>query len=456
MAPATPERRIDDPPEPAAAEPARRLQAVSGVAMDRPDTAPRGLVRRRLAFAVAALPAIAAAIYAASAGRAGELRVPASQLTIERAAPGVFMDTVPLKAVATPVATIFIDAPEGGNAEEVLVEDGARVDKGAPVVRLVNPSLMLQAAARESDLLQQMATIKESEATIEQRRVELDTRVADARYRAEVAASEAARQRTLAAEGFASPYTLRSAQEESRFQDERLASLREARQHNEALAAAQRTQLAAQARRVADTLQATRQVTEALLVRAPAAGVLSGLAIKPGQAVAGGARIAQVDSGSSFKLVGALDEFYLPRVAVGQSGEIVEGPGQGGALEVARILPQVAGGRFQVELAFRGAPPPALRRGQSLETRLTLGAETRALLLPNAAFLAESGGAYVYRVDPAGERALRTPVRIGRRNLNVVEVLSGLAAGDRVLTSSYGGYVGHDVLRLDPPQGASR
>jgi len=447
-----PAARLADPVAPV--ESAPRLQAVSGAAMDRPDPrAPSGARRRALAAGGTALAvSAAAALWSLAAGRAGELRVPSAQVSVDKAVRGIFVDAVPLKAVATPVDTTFIDAPEAGNVETVLVEDGARVAPGAVVARLANASLALEAAARESELLRQMAAIKESEATLEQRRVDLDTRVVEARYHAQVAASELAKQRTLAAEGFASSHAVTRAEQESRFQEERLASLREAQRHDDALAAGLRTQLAQQAGRVADTLRATRRVADALVVRAPAAGVLSGLAIRPGQSVARGARIAQVDSDSRFKLVGALDEFYLPRVTVGLGAEVVEGPGAGAPLDVVRLLPQVSGGRFQVELAFRGAPPVALRRGQSVETRLVLGAQRPALLLPNAAFLADSGGAWVYRLDAAGERAQRVPVRLGRRNVAFVEVLGGLAEGDRVVTSAVGGHGDRDVLRLDPPK----
>ena len=41
-------------------------------------------------------------------------------------------------------------------------------------------------------------------------------------------------------------------------------------------------------------------------------------------------------------------------------------------------------------------------------------------------------------------------MQLGRRNLQVVEVLSGLQAGERVLTSSYAGLADKERLVLTP------
>ena len=96
-------------------------------------------------------------------------------------------------------------------------------------------------------------------------------------------------------------------------------------------------------------------------------------------------------------------------------------------------------GVFTVDLAFVDPQPPGLTTGAAVQGRLSLGGDQPALVLPAGAFLERSGGDYVFVVDPSGNHADRRRIKIGRRNAEQVEVLSGLKPGDRVITSDYAG-----------------
>ena len=114
---------------------------------------------------------------------------------------------------------------------------------------------------------------------------------------------------------------------------------------------------------------------------------------------------------------------------------------------MSAIYPQIKNGHFGVEMIFVDEPPKALQPGQSLDAKVTLGEPTPALYLPNAAFANDSGGAWVYVAD-ALDGAQRRPVRTGRRNNGQIEVLSGLAAGERVIVSSYAAFGQAERIRL--------
>ena len=98
-----------------------------------------------------------------------------------------------------------------------------------------------------------------------------------------------------------------------------------------------------------------------------------------------------------------------------------------------------------------GAEPTDIQRGQTLQVRLTLDDPSPARLLPNGAFYDETRGAFVFVVSPDGSSAVKRPVRLGRRNAESIEVLQGLDAGERVITSPYTGFA--DKARLDLTQG---
>jgi HlyD family secretion protein len=69
--------------------------------------------------------------------------------------------------------------------------------------------------------------------------------------------------------------------------------------------------------------------------------------------------------------------------------------------------------------------------------RLLIGGERRGLILANGAFYDDTGGQWAFVVSGDGTLAQRRNIRLGRRNLEQVEVLDGLTAGERVIVSSY-------------------
>ncbi len=74
--------------------------------------------------------------------------------------------------------------------------------------------------------------------------------------------------------------------------------------------------------------------------------------------------------------------------------------------------------------------------------------EPPVLLLDRGAFFRTTGGHWVWLVDEAGETAVRRQVRLGRQSPDFHEVLAGLEAGDRVITSTYDHLEGAQELVL--------
>jgi HlyD family secretion protein len=215
----------------------------------------------------------------------------------------------------------------------------------------------------------------------------------------------------------------------------------------ERLQASQLAQLRSAAGGLTTNLRLARASLDALTIRAPVAGQLSGFNPQVGQSVNRGERLGQVDSAGRNKLVADIDEFYLGRVAAGQKAS-VEWHGKTWPMQVAKIYPQVKGGTFTADLQFAHAEPPALQRGQTLQPRLTLGDSAPATLVANGAFITESNGSFAFVVAPDGKTAERRPVRLGRRNPDFIEVIGGLNPGDRVITSAYTGYADKTRLKL--------
>jgi len=188
-----------------------------------------------------------------------------------------------------------------------------------------------------------------------------------------------------------------------------------------------------------------RRNLDALNVRAPVSGKLSGLDVEVGQSIQRGGRLGQIDDPESFKLSVEADEFYLNRVDIGQAAGF-ERNGRYFDLSVGKIYPQVNNGQFQLDLLFAGEEPDDIRRGQTIASTLTLGDASPALLIPNGAFYQDTGGNWIFVLNDAGTEAVKRNVRLGRRNAKFIEVLDGLEEGERVVVSPYSSFKEMDRL----------
>jgi HlyD family secretion protein len=424
-----------------------RGEAQSGGAMDRA-VAQKGLSRRaRIAIGAAAALLIAVAFYLL-APSAGSQTVPAERLTISTVERGRFDDFLPLRASVTPLVTVYLDAVEGGRVEKVLVEDGAMVQQGQLLAVLSNSDLQLNLLARQTEVTQQINSMRSQELALAQSRLQNERSLIEADLVTKKAERLYQLQKPLAEKGFVAGKTFRDSQDEYQSNARRSAIIRRAQATDERLQSSQLAQLRASTTALNASLDIARATLDALNLRAPVSGQLTAFSIQVGQSMNRGERLGQIDSAGRNKLVAQVDEFYLGRVKAGQRAS-AEWNGKTYQLKVAKIYPQVRNGTFEVDFQFVGPEPENLQRGQTLQPRLTLGDPVQALLLPNGAFYNETGGAWVFVVTPDGDQAIKREVRLGRRNAEFIEVLDGLEPGERVLTSPYTGFADKDRLDLE-------
>ena len=373
--------------------------------------------------------------------------VEASRITISTVERGRFDDFLPLRARVEPLVTVFLDAVEGGRVEQVLVEDGAMVQPGQMLAVLSNSDLQLNVLARQTEVIQQINSMRSQELALSQTRLSNERQVIEAELAVATARRLYEMQRPLAQRGFVSARQFADSRDAYEAARDRAAVLRRTQATDERLQSSQLAQLRASTGALNQSLELARASLDALNLRAPVAGQLTSFTIQVGQSFNRGERLGQIDSAGRNKLRAQVDEFYLGRVAEGQVAA-AEVAGRPYRMRVSKIYPQVRNGAFEIDLQFIGQEPADLQRGQTVQIRLTLGDPAPALLIPNGAFYNETGGNWVFVVAPDGGSAVKRQVRLGRRNSDFIEVLEGLDPGERVITSPYTGFAERDRLDL--------
>jgi HlyD family secretion protein len=420
------------------------LERITGAAMDQPLPRQRRNTWALVAGGLGLVGVVTALSQLAPRGLAvahEEIRI----ATVER---GLFRNDIVVRATAAPLHTVMLDALESGRVEEVLANDGAAVTRGQLLFRLSNPQLRLDLVAREADRAQQISNLSLLRVAIETSRTEHQRRMLDLRFAHAQAEKTHARFAALARDGVIATRTL----EESADELDRLRQSLADEQSRAAVEMRIKRDGARQMEQAIERLDAGLKVVnesiDGLAVRAPISGRLTDFRLQLGEIVKPEQRIGRIDDPSRFKLVAVVDEYFLGRVVPGKAG-IVIAAGRDHEASVSRVFPQIKDGRFTIELEFAGDSPPGMNPGQGVETRITLGETSPALILPNDAWLNDNAGNAVFVLARDARHAERRAIRIGRRNNAQVEIATGLAPGERVIVSGYSAFGAAERLAIN-------
>jgi HlyD family secretion protein len=392
---------------------------------------------RRIGIAAGSLSLIALAGYAyLQFGLNRSLTVGVERVTISSVSYDTFREYVPLTGNVVPRTTVYLDAVEGGQITAVLVEEGAFVTAGQPLVTFKNTNLELQAIGAEAQLTEQLNYLSTTRLNFEQSRLRNQRELIDIEYQTERLSRDLARSRLLLATGGVTKGQLDDLEAELTRYTKLRAPVAQQLRLDEEFGTHQLTRMSDALEALNRNLAITRDNLNNLVITAPIDGQLTMLQANAGESKAPGQRVGRVDEQHAFKVSAFVDEFYLSRVIVGQIAE-VDLDGKRHELTVTKEYPDVRDRQFEIDLAFAGAPPAQIRRGQTVRMRLEIGLPADILVLANGAFYDDPGGQWVFVLDPSGDFAERRKVRFGRRNPEGIEVLEGLADGERVITSSY-------------------
>jgi len=421
--------------------------SLSGAAMDTKIEKKRfSLKNLAIGSGIALLVAILG-FYLVDQGSGRSLVIDNNRIVISPVTRGLFEDFIPIRGRVTPKKTVYLDMIEGGQVDQKLIEDGAMVKVGDLIVVLNNTSLQLDVTRNEAMVTEQLNNMRTIELQLEQNRLGHKRNVIEINYQIKRLERRVARLSDLDVAGVVIKSQLEDAEDELEYFKNRLAVTLESQSTDARLQETQLAFLQKSGGQLEKSLVLARKSLDALNVRAPVAGKLSGLDVEVGQSIQRGGRLGQIDDPDSFKLRVNIDEFYLSRVDLGQAAHFDKG-GKRYELTISKIYPQVNNGQFEIDLLFDGEEPRGIRRGQTIQAKLTLGDSNSAMLIPNGAFFQDTGGNWMFVVSDDGSEAVRRSVRLGRRNSRSIEVLDGLEVGEKVVTSPYSSFKEMDRLKL--------
>jgi len=366
-------------------------------------------------------------------------RTEKDKLSIGEITQGKFDDYITINGNVAPIATIYMDAYEGGRVNEKLIEEGAIVKKGDIILKLENSKLYEQILASESNLALKQNDLRSTKLTFDSRQVEGKRSLATAEYDLQRLKRNFEQNQALFDDELISKETYLLSKENYELSKKQYEIIKIQTEQDDALRKTSLSSLDTDLSRMQKTLSMVYERLDHLNVRAPADGQLGFLDAEIGQNIGQGERIGQINVLTDFKIEADIDEHYVDRVKRDLNATL-ERNGTEYELRLRKVYPEVRSGRFKVDLVFTGNKPENIRAGQSYNIKLQLGESSDALLLPKGSFFQSTGGQWIFVVDPNGGEALKRNIRIGKQNSRYYEVLEGLEPGEQVITSNYASF----------------
>ncbi len=404
--------------------------------MDRPIEKKRGIKKNHIYMGVGVL-LLSALIYGAFfANNVSTYRADIERLTIDTVSKGIFHDYISISGTVEPIATVFLDAREGGRVEEKVVEEGGMIKKGDVILRLSNPDLSLSILNSEAQLAEKSNFLRNTMVVMEQERLQIKRELLNLEFDIKRKKRTYRQNKTLYADSLISKEEFLKSEEDYDFARRSYQLYIERQKQDSIYRSIQVGQMKGNLRNMNLNLKLVRQRQENLNLVAPVDGQLTTLDVEIGQSVPKGGRIGQMHILTSYKVIADIDEHYIDKVKVGL-GAVLERQGHEFTLKIRKILPEVRDGRFSVEMVFSSKNPQNMRTGQTYFVRLQLGSPQKSLLLPRGSFFQKTGGQWIFVLAPDGKTASRRNIKIGRQNPRYYELLEGLEPGERIIVSSY-------------------
>lgn len=367
------------------------------------------------------------------------LNVEVERISIYEVKEDSFREFIPVNGTVLPISSIYLDASVGGRVEEKFVEDGASLKKGDPIMRLSNTDLELSLVNQETQVLNLLTQAQIAQTNAQQMSISNRNQMADVENKLKEAERIYLLNKRLYEKKAVGSQEFQRVLNDYNYQKERLELTKQILKQDSISTTQKLNQDKQMFERTQSALHLMRRKVDDLILRSPIDGQLTSFDAEIGQNKNAGERLGQIDVLTGFKVRAEIDEHYISRIYTDLEGEF-NFAGKSYKLKIKKVYTQVVNGRFQVDMEFVNEVPEGIRRGQSLQIRLALSDETKAILLAKGGFYQQTGGNWIFKLDNKGSVAYKAEIQIGRQNPEYYEVISGLKVGDKVVVSSYENY----------------
>lgn len=360
-----------------------------------------------------------------------------SRLRLATVTAGQIDAVVTASGSVVPAVERVLASPVDARLLRVLRRPGEPVRQGDPVVELDlgETTLALDTIVtngRISDNQQEQAQLGLATSL-----ADLDGRIERQDLERQLLAEKADRSALLFKDGLVAQQALSEARLAVRQAELQLAQLRRDRESATRSAALQAEQLSLQRLALARQADQARRQLELGTTRSDRDGVVTWVLSQEGSLVRRGEVVARIADLSAFRVDATVADIHAARIRTGAAVTTTANETTI-AGTITEVQPTVEGGIIRFTVALAQPAHAALRPSLGVDVLVVTDHRARALKVRQGTFPEIQGTPHVYVVRDG--RAYRTPVQLGLRGFDEVEILSGVNEGDQIVISDMRDY----------------
>ena len=400
--------------------------------------------KRKALLAVAALLATLS-LTAWAINRAVSPSVDAGDVSIATVRIGNIANTINAAGIVIPVHEELVSSPIQTRVAKVQAKLGQQVQAGELLLELDNRTVTLAIDALKEQLAQQENRILALTLEMEQKRKQLTSAIELLQLDLEATRVRLTRYQTLRKAGGASAEDLLTAELNVKRNEIQLRQTHEQLADNKLVTNSNIEGARLQKNILQKQLQEQQQLLAQTQVRAPFAGMLTWLLADEGASVATGQLVAKVSELNNYKVEASLSDFHARALNAGQKVLVEQGNVKLNGV-VQTVLPEIQNGSVKLLVTLDEPHHAMLRNKLRVEVNIVTEQKQNALLADNGPAFNGRGPQDIFVVRDGVAR--KTTLNIGASDGKAVEILSGVRAGDRLITSDTSRYKDRDSVRV--------
>ena len=408
--------------------------------------------KRRYIYGGVGLVAIIAVVIGVASLKPAAPSIDRSSVVIDSVRRGDMVIDVRGPGSLVPEQIRWVSAITAGRVDRIDVRPGATVTDTTTLLELSNPDVQLEALSAQQQLNAAEAALVTLRISLSTQKLAQEGVVAtttsdynDAMRNA--TAFDELEKKGFLAKGLLAPMDVSKAKDKAVELKARMA-IEKQRLDVMSQSIAQQIELQkSQVDKLRDIAQFQQSRIASMQVRAGAAGQVTELSLEPGQYVLPGTNLAKVAQPGRLKAVLHIPETQAKDIQIGQLASIDT---RNGIIpgHVIRIDPGAVNGTVEVDVGLDGVLPKGARPDLSVDGTIELDRLKNVLYVGRPAYGEPESTVGIFKLTDGGKEAQRVNVKLGRASVNMVEIVQGLNAGDKIITSDMSGSDTQSRVRL--------
>jgi HlyD family secretion protein len=415
--------------------------------MDRARTKSKAaLIKRAALVAVVAIAVISVGVTLANIDFSSQ-RVDLDRLSIETVQQGTMEIKVAANGQLLSKRIEQLAAQVPGRVAKADIKPGAVVQVGQVLVELANPQLIASAEEAQSAWEGAVAELQASEVELQTNLLNQEIVLTQAKLNMEKAQARAEADEALSRDGLIAEIELRRSRldfaqltKAHGIEQSRLEKMRDNIQVQLAVRKSRVSQLAR-------ALDRARTQAADLRVVAGITGIVQAINVEVGEQLQPGSPIGRIAQQNQLYAELRVPAREATQVQAGQNVIVDTRSGTVNGI-VTRVDPGVIDGTVVVDVDLKGALPAGARPQLQVEGVIYISQLPNTLYVGKPSYVKNDAAITVYKLDPAGHYATRVTIKAGKVSLNHLQVLQGLGAGDRIITSEIGEFQDQERVLL--------